>query len=122
MTIPSTLSVDVDHPPLNGSTDVTPAARTPGIALSCGRSWFVKRICDVSLWYFTAGSARLKVSTFFGSNPGSTPCSFATLRINSPAPTSSVSDNATSATTSARRTVRPAMSDVPLRLPSLSVS
>ncbi len=46
------------------------------------------------------------VTTFSGSNPGSTAVSFAKLRIMRPAPTSSVSASATSATTSADRNRR----------------
>ena len=54
--------------------------------------------------YFTAGNAKLNVNTLRESKPGSTPCKRPTLLINSPAPISSVSDSATSATTNPRRT------------------
>src|SRR5258706_15937011 len=87
---PSIEKLDVDQPPPNGITDVVPAARTPGSAFRRGRSCSANSACDVSDGYFAAGSATLNTSTFFGSNPGSTPCSLATLLISNPAPTSSV--------------------------------
>src|SRR6476660_5972771 len=70
MTTPSMVKLDVDHPPPNGMTEVTAAACTPVSELRRGMSWFMNRIDAVSVGYFTAGSARLNVSTLRGSNPG----------------------------------------------------
>ena len=122
-TTPSIVKLDVDHPPPNGMTDVTPAARTPVSELRRGISWFDEQnLRGVGRILHRRQREVERQHVAADRIPGSTPCSLPTLLINSPAPTSSVSDSATSATTSPRRTLRPAKSAAPLRLPSLSVS
>ena len=110
---------------LNGSDETPPTADTPGSADTRAQmSRYVSRTAVPSP-YFCPVIVSSSVRTLDGLNPGGTCCRRTKLRTSSPAPTTSITDSASSPTTSARRRPwpRPQPAEAPEpRAASLSAS
>ncbi len=107
-------------PVWSGCVVVAPTAITPGRLRSrssalCTKATFCRRSGNLK-----SGKGTVKVSTLRITKPRYSPCSRSKLRTMSPAPTSSISDSATSATTRPESSRRPAAPSERVRPPSAS--
>ena len=107
--------------PRNGRLETPPTAVTPGSARRRSNTASKNPVRRAALSYFDSGRSRSRASTPWGRNPGSTAVSRQKLRTSRPAPTTSSTARAVSATTSALRVRRPLVVPVPARVPSRSV-
>ena len=112
-TRPSTLIGPHAIMPLSGSAEMPPAAVTPGSSARRGQSWRYDSRTAAPSACFGGVSVISIVRTPCGAKPGSTFCSRMKLRISNPAPTSTMTDSASSATTSSRRRFCPRPQSAP---------
>ena len=101
--IPSNRSVLAFMRRLGGSPLIAVTFVTPGTACKRSCNWLKKADWRAPSGYVSAGKNRRNVSNPLGRNPSSTCCSDAKLRNIKPAPMTSTTANANSATTSERR-------------------
>jgi hypothetical protein len=99
---PST-STWLEMKPVGGSCETVAAAVTPGAAFVRRINSSKKAIIAGPLGYFCCGSVSRMVTTPSGSKPRSAPRMLMKLRISRPAPSSSTTESAISATMSALR-------------------
>ena len=117
--VSTTVTVPEEPWPARGNPYTMPVATTPGNletrSTACRKN---SRSCS-GLGYRASGSQMRMVNTFSGRKPGSTCIKRRKLFSSSPAPASSTSDKAISATTSERRSANDDLPAVEPRPPSL---